>query len=37
MNYANSNLGLGVGGVVKRMVVALTWAGFLGGYGGPWL
>ena len=36
-NCANSDLGFGVGGVTGRVVIALTWAEFLHGYGGPWL
>ena len=35
MNYANSDLDFGVGSVAGIVVVALTWAGFLGGHGGP--
>ena len=35
MNYANSDLGFGVGNVAGRVVVTLTHAGFLGKYGGP--
>ena len=34
-NCANSDLGFGVGGVAGRVVVALPWAGFLGGCDGP--
>ena len=34
-NCANSDLGFGVGGVAGRVVVALTWAGFLSGHDGP--
>ena len=34
-NCANSDLGFGVGSVAGVVVVALTWAGFLGGHGGP--
>ena len=34
-NCANSNLGFGVGVMAGVVVVALTWAGFLGGFGGP--
>ena len=34
-NCANSNLGFRVGVVAGVVVVALTWAGFLGGHGGP--
>ena len=36
-NYANSDLDFGVGVMAGVVVVALTWAGFLGGCGGPWL
>ena len=34
-NCANSNLGFEVGVMAGVVVVALTWAGFLGGHGGP--
>ena len=34
-NCTNSNLGFRVGSVAGVVVVALTWAGFLGGCGGP--
>ena len=35
INCANSNLDFRVGSVAGVVVVALTWAGFLGGHGGP--
>ena len=34
-NCTNSDLGFRVGVVAGVVVVALTWAGFLGGCGGP--
>ena len=34
-NCANSDLGFGVGAAAGVVVVDLTWAGFLGGHGGP--
>ena len=34
-NCANSDLGFRVGVMAGVVVVALTWAGFLGGHGGP--
>ena len=35
MNCANSNLSFGVGSVAGVVMVVLTQAEFLGGYGGP--
>ena len=35
INCTNSDLNFRVGSVAGVVVVALTWAGFLGGHGGP--